>query len=151
VVAVGFVEQRVDLEDQLTDVDVRRQLLAAVRRAEVGLEQLVPAREHRADAVSDRPAAAVELGGGGREAAATREHAALEVRQVALAQLLQALQPFRGLHRRLDDLGGIDRLGGDAADGEALEPFESGEPGGRVEDRAVAALAVGAGAPCACG
>ena len=156
----------------------RAKLAVPLSRAEVGFEQLVPAGEHRAYAISDRPAAGVQLGGGGGEEAATGEDAALDVGQVALAQLLEALPALGELHGRLDHLGGVDRLGGgdgrelqvllggevgeeaalahpdlvgDAGEREALEPFERGQPGGGVEDRAVAALAVGAGASLACG
>ena len=88
VVAVGLVEQGVDLEDQLTDIRVLRKSPLPLSGADVGLEQFVPAGEHSAHAVSDRPGAGVPLGGGGREEAAAREDAAFDVGQVALAQLL---------------------------------------------------------------
>ena len=91
--------------------------------------------------------------------------------------MLRRSQPLRDLHRGRDDLGGEHVFGGadrcelqlllgvemgvepalahpdfagEAADREALETLKGGKTGGGVENHAVAALAVGAGASLAC-
>jgi hypothetical protein len=115
-----------------------------------------------AHTISDRPWAGVPLGGGGGKEAAAGEDAALDVGQVALAELLEAFQTLWELLGGLDDLGGVHRLGGgdgrelqillgvkvgeqavfthpdlirNAADREALEPLEGGQPGGGIPVR----------------
>ena len=90
VVAVGLVEECVDLEGELTGVGVLRQC-PALGREQVGFDQLVPAGNYRAYAISD-PSRRVSNSAAVEEEAAAGEDAALDVGQEAFAELREAFQ-----------------------------------------------------------
>src|SRR5689334_15221854 len=67
--AVGVVEQRVHVEDQLVDVLVGRQVAGGLRRRQLPLEPAPPAAVELRDPVLDRTGLGVDLGGGTGEEA----------------------------------------------------------------------------------
>src|SRR5262245_64965631 len=121
----------------------------------------------------------VELGRGGREEAAAREDAALEVREKPFAECLQSFERVGERPRGVDDLRVEDLAGGldgrelqlllraevriepalahadvrsELADRETSQALDRGEIGGATEDRPPAAFAICAPAarPNAC-
>ena len=154
--------RRVDLAGPLGVLDGRR-------------EEAEPFRDELGDPVADRTGPRIQLGRDRREEAPTRKDAALEVGQELVRKRPQTHTAGRRRHPGLDDLGveepgsGVDRrqlellLGlevrveaalahtdpvGQAADREAVDPLDRGQPGRCVEDRVPRALAVRAGLSC---
>ena len=173
VVVVRGAAERVELERELLGIDRRVEVAGLLRLADLARQErqelahvLGDRRAHGAV----RPA--VELGLDGVEEAAAAEHLRAEVLQPVDQERLQpraaAREAARGPDHVVDEpaAGGVDRrqlqlllgaevreqaalahaqLGREPADGEALEPFDGGDVGRRLQDR----LARGVAAPAA--
>lgn len=170
---VGELEGRPQFERELLWVERRVKLVQPLGRDHLLLHQPQPGLVSTGDGVVQWTRLSVELRQHLGEKTATREDAALDVREVGIAQALEARETLGGIqpgaeHLPLKDLFGrpqrffLQSLPGaevrkhsalahtqlpcEAPDGQAAQPLDGGQPHGCIEDLGVSLFPVRASA-----